>query len=241
MINNMKNKKIVIISGLVLVGVILVVALLLKGQLNSPEIKSGEKLAGANKQSYQTDNELVITKEDQVIGSQKASLPIFVYEDVANIFSAELAESLDKVYQAHKKEVALVVRPFVIKENINSRDSYLMLECAKEQGKWQEMRELLLAATRDQSLSVNNSVEYGQALKLKERDFANCLTDLEKYEKLDELVLALAESNILGAPTMFIGEELIIGARPYDDYEDSSGTQVEGLFSLVERKLGELE
>jgi len=43
--------------------------------------------------------------------------------------------------------------------------------------------------------------------------------------------------SVYGAPTIFIGNDLIIGARPYEDYLDETGAKIAGLKTLVAEKL----
>jgi protein-disulfide isomerase len=188
-------------------------------------------------QVFLAKEKLSLEKEDRIIGDRKAPLQVFVYEDVSNVYSAELASTLERLHNDYKKELVIIVRPFISRASLISRDAALLVECAADQNKWLEMRTLLLSMVKNESLDLNNFTEYGQQIGLEDNAFQVCLTSQEKYAKIDELADRASSYDILGAPTMFIGEEMIIGARPYDDYKDSSGDSVDGLKTIIGKRL----
>ena len=51
------------------------------------------------------------------------------------------------------------------------------------------------------------------------------------------MFLAAANFSVYGAPTVFIGEEMIVGARPYSNFTDSNGDEIEGLKQVIARQL----
>ena len=63
------------------------------------------------------------------------------------------------------------------------------------------------------------------------------MTNQEKLAKIEELSREAEQYEVMGAPTIFIDNEMILGARPYEDYVDSNGEQVAGLKTIISKKL----
>ncbi len=169
---------------------------------------------------------------DMVLGNRNAKLKIFVYEDYDDVFSSKLAADLDRLLIEKGDDLAIVFRPF-IGFSENSANYALALDCAPNLGDWQSLRKKLMTNLEGQS--VNGSVA-NQEIVLDENIYS-CLTTKEKSGRIEELKKEALDYQVFGSPTLFIGSEMVLGARPYESYLDSSGLEVEGLKSLVYRIL----
>lgn len=193
--------------------------------------------AGSGAQSYQALESPVLNETDKIFGSSDAPLKIFVYEDYSALFSANLADSLDKAKLEFGSEIAIIVRPFV-KNSELAYEAAAAVECAAAQGKWPEMRALLFAKVKSKQALEPSSTEYQKQLGLQESDFLTCLTNEKKSGRMEEMIAAAEAFEVYGAPTIFIEGEMIPGARPYEDYIDSEGASVYGLQTVIAKKLG---
>lgn len=213
--------------------------LILKNKKNNFQENSlNNGLSSENiEQVYLSNNYPVFDKDDHFLGSSNASLKIFVYEDNISLYSAELASTLDKIYFENKDDLAIIFRPFFSPRDVLSKKAALLVECAAEQNKWKEMRALLFEQAKNNSLVFENTSEITIQLNLDEEKLQNCLTSSDKYAKIEKLNEDSSQYGVSGAPTIFIGNEMIIGARPYDDYIDLNGDKIEGLKSLIEKKI----
>ena len=191
------------------------------------------KMAGAQVQSYEVKKNPELSADDKTYGAKNAKLNIFVYEDYANIYSANLADTLEKIKS--ESAVSITVRPYV-SADILSKNAALAMACSND--KWVEMRALLFAQVKNKQLSLDNFSANAKQIGLDETEFNNCLTNPEKSRTIEKSQEDMKAYSVTGAPTMFVGDELVIGARPYDDYVDSNGDKIEGLKNLVDRKLG---
>ena len=238
--NNKKLNKILIAIGLSVLVIILVILIMFFGRNKSTnEVKKIESISikDAKAQLYSSPKTPSIQDDDKIIGSQKSTLKIFVYEDNSSIYSARLADTLNKIYSENKDKFAIIVRPFMPKGSIDSKTIFLAIDCAAEQNKWIEMRAYLFDKVKSTNLNLNNLSLYAKELSLDESKFSTCLTNPEKSAKIEKLSTETINYNILGAPTIFINSEMIIGARPYDDYVDSNGDKIEGLNTIIKNKL----
>lgn len=205
------------------------------GRINSP--LAGKGVSEAQAQSYAAVKYPEIKADDKIFGSAQAPIKIFVYEDYTNIYSAKLADTLDRIRAEAGDQAAIIIRPF-FKNSPLAGQAQAVVDCAGEQGKWVEMRALLFAQAKNKQLNAANFSAYADQIGLNNGDFLNCLTKSQKSVKIEQLVQEAEQSYMVqGAPTMFVGEELVIGARPYDDFIDSNGDKIEGLKTVVGRMI----
>lgn len=237
----MKNsKKIIIAALIVLVAIILIFIFINLKNKNKENINTKiENITGnqAQAQTYVSAKSPSFKDDDKFFGSKKADLKVFVYEDNSSMYSAKLADTLDKLYADNSSKVAVFVRSFIAKDSELSKEAALAVNCAGEQNKWVEMRALLFAQAKNESLSLVNFNKYAEQIGLNAGDFSVCLTNEEKSAKIEGLSEEAEGYNVLGAPAIFIGDEVILGARPYEDYIDSNGDSVKGLKSVIQEKL----
>lgn len=185
--------------------------------------------------SYTVSSTLAPVDGDWVIGDLASGLKIFVYEDYASSFSADLAKTLSRLQNDFFGRLAFIVRPYPGNSEKAAEDTLLMI-CAANQGKWLETRDLLfsLAGRETQNKLESNELE---KVGLDEIKLTDCLTNLRKSGKIKQLSESAQAQGVLGAPTIFIGSEMITGARPYDDFLDSNGDKIAGLKTVVEKAL----
>jgi len=236
----MKNHKKYLLLAAVAV-IILITAIVLRFSQDQEIIPEKQieniNIKEAQAQTYVASQAPTLKDDDKVFGSLDAPLKIFVYEDYADLYSANLADTLEKIYQENKQQVAIIVRPFIQENSLLSKSAAQALACAAEKGNWKEMRALLFTNVKNNQLSVDSFNAYARSLDLNENDFTTCLTNFQKSEKIEQLVLAAKKYSVLGAPTMFVNDEMILGARPYEDYIDSNGDKIEGLKTVVGRMI----
>jgi protein-disulfide isomerase len=238
----MKKIRLQLILAAVLIAVVIIVIIAWRPKLvainNSAEVLNIE---GANAQSYAVEQAPVWRDGDMIFGSSEATVKIFVYEDYASIYSAALAKTLAKARTEFKKSVAVIVRPYVLENSTLSRSAALIVTCAAEQKKWAEMRTLVFAQAENQQAIGDNLDEYVEQIGLNKNKFDLCLTNEEKSGKIEQAMAEAVGYGVLGAPTIFIGSEMILGARPYADFVDSNGDTIEGLRATIMKKLAEVD
>lgn len=234
------NKKLLIISiiltMLIIVIVISVFARKSVSLISSNQLSLGVNASGIITQSYAAEKLPILESDDKIFGSSGAPLKIFVYEDYASIYSANLADTLNKINTEFGDRVAIIVRPY----SKGSSFTFLAaaaVDCAGAQGKWQEMRSLIFTDVKSGKFITTDYSTEAQQIKLDVNSFEVCLTKVQKSGKIEQSTKDTMTTTIQGAPTMFVGDEMILGARPYDNYVDSNGDRIEGLKQVVERKL----
>lgn len=230
----MKVKKTYLYFGVTLIALLaifLIIKLVWKDDsqvVNNSEVKAA---------SFAPASQPTISADEKVMGSPRAAVKVVVYEDYSNIFSADNAENIKKLEDEFDNKVVVAVRPYTTREKPISLEAAMAVECASEQGKWEEMREGIFNAVRSKDLNSDGIIGFAKQIGLDQDNFAKCLTNAEKQGIMLQVATDAQKFSVYGAPTTFINDELIIGARPYDDYTDDTGAKIEGLKSLVTRQV----
>lgn len=179
-----------------------------------------------------------IDKSDAFTGDNNAKIEIIVYEDLSDLYSVNLDESLKMVLKDFSGDVKIAFRPYVNKLFPLAMSSYLFLECAKEQNKFFEARDLLLQKVKNNELAEDNFTEYGLDLKLDNNILNRCLKDQRYISKIEKLTKEAEKFGVYGSPVIFIDKELIVGARSFEDSINGGGENLIGLKNIILRHLG---
>lgn len=229
-------KKSYVLGGAVIILALLVL-LIIKLSLKDDTKVVSDLGKEVKAESFAPATQPTISASEKVMGSTKAAVKIVVYEDYSNIFSADNAENIKKLEDEFGNKIVVAVRPFAIREKPISLDAAMAIECASSQGKWEEMREGVFRAVKSDSLNSEGISGWAKQIGLDQDKFNQCLTDTEKQGIMLQVAADAQKFSVYGAPTVFVNDELVIGARPYDDYTDETGVKVEGLKSLVARQI----
>lgn len=233
------NKNIIFLGSFLVVVTALSIAIMSENKKPENEliVKEYTPIEGAIANSYEIPEEVKdISDYDTLIGNDRARLKLVVYEDYSNPYSVELANTLKQLINENEGQLAVISRPFVLLNSNDSQQTVLSYLCAKDQGKAIEMRDLLFKQVEEEVMNFDY-IAYARELDIDEEDFASCLTNEEKLVQLEMIKNDAKNNMILGAPTILVGSEMILGARPYSDFVDSNGDSIEGLKTVVSRQL----
>lgn len=236
-----KNKK--YLFSIVVIILILITAAIINiffRPAAAPTPLADINLSNVKTQSYAANKAPEIKRDDKIFGLADAPLKIFVYEDYTNIYSAVLADTLDKIKAESGDKLAIIARPYLVNNSAGATLGAAAVDCAGQVGKWKEMRALLFIRAKNKQVATVDFNSYAKQLGLNENDFQTCLTNEEKSGRIEQTIAEAEEYAVKGAPTIFIGSEMILGARPYADFTDSNGDKIEGLKTVIDGKLKNL-
>lgn len=184
-------------------------------------------------QTYSFSPVLSLSPFDVVDGNlYTAKLPIIIYENYLDHFSKNLQASLQEAKKDFNNLV-FIYRPFVNRYDQKSLEMALLLACSNEQNKGNDLRESLFQLEENFILSDDLIAKH----QLNQGELEECLNDAHLKESLLQLTDDARANSIFGSPSLMVGSELVLGARPYQDFIDSSGDKVEGLYSVIARQL----
>lgn len=228
-----------LVGALILVAIAFIVFEFRPEKEASPVGSDNLAVAGdAATQSYAVSQTPTARIDDRIFGSADAPLKIYVFEDYSSFFSASLADNLEKARVDFGDRLAVIVRPYARNSELAAQAA-AAVDCAASQGKWREMRALLFSKVKNKQPLEPGSPDYSRQLGLDTDEFSLCLTNERKSGKIEQATAAAEALQVYGAPTIFVGNEMIPGARPYEDYTDSDGEQVAGLKTIIARKISQ--
>lgn len=178
-----------------------------------------------------------IDENDFVLGDKKARLDMVIYEDLSDFYSVQFNKTLSLIKEKFSDKLRIAFRPVVNKSFPGSEEAYLLARCAGEQNKFFEMRELLLSKVENETLSEADFSKYAVDLKLDEVKINSCLSS-EKYLPEIEAYSKEAENfGVYGSPTIFVGSEIVSGARQFQDVVNGSGESLLGMETIINKNL----
>lgn len=193
-------------------------------------------LITGGQQSYSAIKQPVINEDDFVSG-QGGALDLIVYEDYTDVFSANFNTSLELAKQNFPNRLRIIYRPFSTANTEASWQAAVALSCAVDSNQGEAFRQKMLAVVVASKFGQEDLITWAEELGLNKEDFQNCLTNSKKKGRIETMMSQAKDFSVYGAPTVFVGDEMLIGARPYETFTDSNGDEIEGLKQVIERQL----
>ncbi len=206
---------------------------------NAPESMAEVKLIPnlENQQSFVAANMPLIEKNDFTSIHYNDVLNVIVYEDYADLFSADFSASLARAQTDFNEQINIAYRPFNVSNSDLSRESAIAVRCAADVKQGEQFRSKVFSSVQENKFSADSLMVIAEGLGLNKEDFQACLTNIEKKEKIEQQIASADNFSVYGAPTVFVGDEMVVGARPYETFTDSNGDEIEGLKQVIERQL----
>ncbi|MBC8257511.1 MAG: thioredoxin domain-containing protein [SAR324 cluster bacterium] len=163
-------------------------------------------------------------------GNKKASVILLEYSDYQCPFCGRVQETIRKLIENYKERVAFGYRHFPLAFHKEADEAAIASECAREQGKFEELHSLLYK--RQKAQFTKNLKRYAREIQIKSPEkFDKCL-DQEKYRGLvNQDMKDGAELGITGTPGFFVGlfnpktgeiqGEVLSGAQPYSTFQQT--------------------
>lgn len=183
------------------------------------------------------DNLRNIDDNDVVLGDKEALIDIVIYEDLSDSYSVKFNETLNQINETFGNNVVVAFRPYASKMFPLSLPTYSFVDCAKEQGKFFEARDLVLDKVKNNQLAEENFSEYGETLQLDATSLNSCLQKDKYISEIENLSKEGETFGVYGSPTIFVNNELVVGARSFDDVENSNKEKLAGMKSIIEKYL----
>ncbi|MCA9398271.1 MAG: thioredoxin domain-containing protein [Candidatus Omnitrophica bacterium] len=143
-------------------------------------------------------------KHSPIIGKKNASITIVEFVDFQCPFCARFHQPIVEVLEAYPNDVNYLVKNFPLSFHPQARPGSKVALAAAEQGKYQEMVDLILSD--NQNLSDEKYREFAKKIGLNMKKFEKSLAENDaKYEDYirDDMQLG-ASVGVRGTPTFFI-------------------------------------
>ncbi|MHB8856239.1 MAG: DsbA family protein [Bellilinea sp.] len=173
----------------------------------------------------------VIEDGDPSYGPADASVTIIEFSDFECPYCQRWHEEVwKKLVVAYPDEIRLVYRDFPLYSiHPNAGPAANAAECANEQGKYWEFHDLLFSGT--EKLGEAAYQTYANALNMDLNAFQQCL-DENRYEAEVTADFEYASSiGISSTPTFFINGVALIGAQPFEVFQEVIELELAGKLS----------
>lgn len=235
-------KKILMFSLIVLIAIFIFIVFFFSKNFKDG-LKEEESMINDNRQAidmnnWTPSNELrPIDNNDFIWGTKKAKLDVVVYENLSDLYSSQFNETIDLIKENFSDKVRIAFRPFISKSFPSSGPSYLLAKCAGEQNKFFEMRELILDKVADASFSEADFSNYISDLSLNKSEVEQCLNSRKYAKEIEAYSKEAVNFGVYGSPTIFVGEEIVAGARQFKDSLSGDGENLSGMENIINENL----
>jgi protein-disulfide isomerase len=162
----------------------------------------------------------VSADDDPIKGSADAPVTIIEFSDFqcpyCERFFTQTLPLIEKNYIKTGK-VRFVYRDFPLSFHQYAQKAAEAAKCADEQGKYWEYHDKLF--NNQNALDISSLVQYAKELTLNETRFNDCLNSGRMVTKVQQDLNDGLKYGISGTPTFFINGIELVGAQPYNVFE----------------------
>ncbi|MFA5126929.1 MAG: DsbA family protein [Patescibacteria group bacterium] len=165
-----------------------------------------------------------LTGDDPYLGSQEPLVYVIAYDSFACPYSKDNQVDIQQMIAKYGKFVRFIVKDFPTEGlHPNVTNAHLAADCANEQNKYWEYRDLLYANQPDDAnpdaFSKANLEALAEKVGVNKKQFKNCL-DTEKYnQEIKQDFASGVQMGVVGTPSYVINGNLIPGEIKFDVWQ----------------------
>jgi len=160
--------------------------------------------------------EVTYSPDDPVKGPKSAPVTIVEFTDFQCPYCKNSQNTLKQVETAYAEKIKLVERQYPLPFHNRAKPAAEAALCAKEQGKFWEMHDLLFPS---QSLEDADIQRFAQQVGLNKKKFDNCLAEHKFAARIDADIADGQRFGVRGTPHFFINGRPISGAQPFEAFK----------------------
>jgi protein-disulfide isomerase len=165
--------------------------------------------------------------DDPIYGPDTAKITIIEFSDYECPFCQKWSvEVLPRLREKYGDQIRLVYRDFpLIGLHDNAAPAAEAANCANDQGKYWEYHDLLFSGGR---LNRQTYESYAQTLSLNMSEFNACLDDRRYQKEVEADYNYASELGVQSTPTFFINGLALVGAQPFEVFEQVIDMELAG-------------
>jgi protein-disulfide isomerase len=148
-------------------------------------------------------------------GNRTARLQITVYGDIQCPFTARLISYLGAIKTDFGNRVGVTFSHFPLSFHTQAKPAAIAANCAEEQGRFFPFLKEQFA--QQSKLGLDFYVASAKKLGMNEGSFQACLLAPSGDARVDADIKAGEALGVNSTPTLTIGEEVVVGALPYQE------------------------
>lgn len=170
------------------------------------------------KQSGTNKPQVDLVDDDPSIGPENAPVTIVEFSDYECPYCRKWHNEVWPQLQAqYGNKIRLIYRDMpMLGGHPNAAPAAEAANCANEQNKFWEYHDLLFNGG---GLSDTLYLQYATALKLDTKQFQDCLTSHKYQSEVGKDYQVARGLGVTGTPTFFINGEQVVGAQPYEVFQ----------------------
>ncbi|MEA3463540.1 MAG: thioredoxin domain-containing protein [Patescibacteria group bacterium] len=178
-----------------------------------------------------------IDNTDHLWGGLEAPAQLIIYNDFGCPFCLKFYNVIERIKQEFGDNAVIAFRHYPLAMHTNAMTAAIASECAAEQGKFWQMYHKLFADNKAKQMNKERFKKDAVEIGLNRSQFNKCL-ETEKYkDKINAQIIEGKNAGVIGAPTIFVNGEQFAGAAPFEDYVALDGADEEGMKSVIERHI----
>lgn len=155
---------------------------------------------------------------DASMGPKDAKVTIIEFSDFQCPYCQKAEETVKEVLQNYGDKIRLVYKHFPIQGHKNAEKAAEAAECAKDQGKFWEMHDLMFE--NQSKLEIADLKKYALDLNLNSSEFDNCLDSGKYTGKVQNDMDVGISYGVSGTPAFFINGQFLNGAQPVEKFRE---------------------
>lgn len=197
-------------------------------EASSPGASDTEEQEAASATPQQVVRYNVPTDDDPVLGPADAAITIIEFSDYECPYCQRWhAEVFERLMDTYADQVRLVYRDFPLTSiHPNAFAAAEAANCANEQGGFWDFHDRLFSM--EQGLSSQAYQLYARQLGLDEEAFKECLDSGRYKEEVQSDFDYAAELGVRSTPTFFINGIAVVGAQPYEVFQQIIDKELAG-------------
>jgi protein-disulfide isomerase len=156
-------------------------------------------------------------KDDPMRGNPNAPITIVEFTDFQCPFCKRSQDTIQQIEKNYPKDVKLVTRAYPLPFHDRAKPASEAAFCAKEQGKYWEYRDKIFA---EQKLSDADLSSYAKQIGLNTKKFEQCRADHKYASRIESDIADGRKYGVNGTPHFFINGESLVGAQPYQQFDE---------------------
>lgn len=201
-------------TATIIISILFVISLFINGYLFTTQIESIEELeTDTTSKTVQPNNNI----DSDTTYMKEGKAVIVEFSDFQCPYCARAVPTIHEIQEAYGDDVEIIFKHFPIPSHSNAQKAAEATECARDQGKFWELHDILYENQR--TLDTISLKKYAAEIGLDKTTFNTCLDNGEKTALVKSNFDEGKAKGVTGTPTFFVNGEKVVGAQPFSNFK----------------------
>ena len=157
-----------------------------------------------------------INTDDAQRGPKDALITIIEVSEFQCPYCKKASNTMEQVFNTYPGKIKHVFKHMPLDFHQKAQKAAEASECAREQGKFWEMHDMLFE--NQKNLEISDLKEYAKDLNLDAKKFNSCLDSGKYVDKIKAQTKEAQDFGVSGTPGFFINDHFLGGAYPIEEF-----------------------